>query len=280
MTVCGSYSDALVLKASPYLVPCGVEYSMLSAAIFYMMYCNIGHDNAASDGQWRGRKVAFHVKTAKVGMIFGGLVFVMGLCCVGVLQSQRRDEQNVIIYQLSGIALFVLSGIVSITGYKLFKGFAFRQLGVGEINSKLLIFSYSGCVFYRLFMLIPSIHLLDTSSSAPLTIAHAILGFAGESIQTVFIMDVIRRRSDPTTPDKSPSSYRGRSLLTVLMSVNLTIWVIVLSEVRHIAKASEYDAYYGHEAWIILSYISTPMVSFYHNHAAVCLSDAWITAYE
>ena len=96
-------------------------------------------------------------------------------------------------------------------------------------------------------------------------------------MQTLFIIIAYRRCIHTSTQaDHKP----GRSLITLLLLLNLSVWIVCSFELRKAEHLPMYAQYYGSLPWSIISHLCVPFVIFYHFHSSVCLSEIWSNAYE
>jgi hypothetical protein len=83
------------------------------------------------------------------------------------------------------------------------------------------------------------------------------------------------------TKDKEiKQSKPGRSLITVLILVNVSLWLSETFSVKKYDMNTIQLEYYDIIFWSIVSSITSPLGIFFRFHASVCLSDIWKDLYE
>lgn len=96
------------------------------------------------------------------------------------------------------------------------------------------------------------------------------------SIQTLLILECLRRYA---SNNSSYARKPGREMITILLIINICLWIIdTLSGKRYTVKEYLID-YYGTLKWSIISAFSAPIAIFYRFHSSVCLSDIWFGLY-
>ncbi|KAG7305193.1 hypothetical protein JYU34_009230, partial [Plutella xylostella] len=284
---------SLVQDASPFLFPCTIEYSLICAAILYVMWKNISKypskDVAAAIAKARlleglAYKKSPHLYSvdcarAHKGLFFGILVLVLtiiSLILFFVLVSKREYamlaviEVNVCELTLYGMTTFAsLAGMVCIRKLK-YDGN--RNL---ELDNILLVGAQTGMFIYSTFTIIGGQFTMEKNTI--LILVTALSSLIQTTCQTMFILDASRRTA------KTPEQLRkkpGREIVTFLLVTNLAMWAINTLEKSRAESHPVQLHFYGLWAWTIITHVSMPLAIFYRFHSTVCLCEIWKRAYK
>ena len=105
------------------------------------------------------------------------------------------------------------------------------------------------------------------------------LQFIQVSVQTVAIVDGLRRRPNPK---KDQVDQAGKNIVTFLIAANLGMWIWETLEpkVQGGAFKSQSD-FYGQDHWLVLlNLITRPLSIYYWFHCAVALAGIWKSVYS
>lgn len=118
-----------------------------------------------------------------------------------------------------------------------------------------------GLYAYSLFGVIAGA--LDLNSTQHLfVLITSVLTIVQVTLQTLFISDVVcRKRSGPKQP--------GRQLITFLLIINLTLWIVYTFEMQKLESSPVQLSVYGFTTWALILRITLPLSIFYRFHAAV-----------
>ena len=97
------------------------------------------------------------------------------------------------------------------------------------------------------------------------------------ALQTLFIMDAYHRYVYTET---QANLKPGRALITILLLLNLSLWIVCIFEEKKVEHLPMHETFYGHLPWSIISHLCIPLVIFYRFHSTVCLSEIWTSAYN
>ena len=144
-------------------------------------------------------------------------------------------------------------------------------------DSVLLIFGLAGIYLYGFYSIIALVaYGLETSTDRLFLVIH-LMSVIESTIQSVFIINTLNMfTKDKQIRKKKPA----RSLITMLILINISIWMLETLSVKKYDMNTVQLSYYDIVFWSIASSISTPLAIFYRFHVSVCLSDIWKTLYE
>uniref|UniRef100_T1INK4 Otopetrin-2 n=1 Tax=Strigamia maritima TaxID=126957 RepID=T1INK4_STRMM len=280
----------LVQKASPFLFPCTIEYSLICAAISYMMWKNIGRGGNPKSSQQReksGRsspplKHHYSVDCTHTmrGLFTGILVLVAAVISVilfFVFYHHPEYRQMAVVEAYAGeLVLFsgtTISVFIAMAQIRHLPYASHRNI---ELDSILLIVAQLGVYFFSIFGIISG-HLSPPSSAATLVILTSFSRLFQATCQTVFILDASQRTA---VTAESASNKPGREMITLLLVCNFAMWIIkTLKTGRTESNPVQLD-FYGPWGWAIINRVSTPPAIFYRFHSTVCLCEIWKKLYK
>ncbi|RNA40606.1 histone-lysine N-methyltransferase 2D [Brachionus plicatilis] len=302
-----------VLKLKPYLYPLTIEFSVSCATIYLIIW----YKTSKRDLNWLSlppKKRNYQevgvvetpfsnlfimldcTKTIK-GLLFGILIFVLtilGSIFFFVYRSENPPLAK-LITEISEIILLVIAFIITAHAYRrIKKHYEKICLPTNMFDVVLEIFSLGGVFAYNINSLIAVFYDLthgrvpnepylskeaqpddDLTNNISLLIS-ASLQLIQSSVQTLFILECLRRYA---SKNASYARKPGRELITVLLILNICLWIIdTLSGKRYTVKDYLID-YYGTLKWSIINAFSAPIAIFYRFHSSVCLSDIWSGLY-
>nr|QDF21448.1 histone-lysine N-methyltransferase 2D [Brachionus koreanus] len=305
-----------VLKLKPYLYPVTIEFSVSCATLYLIIWykTNKRDLNCLSlPPKKRNFKEVGVVetpfsnlfimldctKTIK-GLLFGILIFVLTILSSIFFFVYRNENPSLakLITEISEIILLLIALIIAIYAYRrIKKHYNKYYLPTNMFDVVLEIFSLGGvfayninsfiAVFYGLthgkepddepYILLKAGQSDDSDLTNNITLLFsALLQIIQSSIQTLLILECLRRyASDNSSYARKP----GRELITILLIINICLWIIdTLSGKRYTVKDYLID-YFGTLKWSIINAFSAPIAIFYRFHSSVCLSDIWSGLY-
>ncbi|XP_018369151.1 PREDICTED: uncharacterized protein LOC108765101 isoform X2 [Trachymyrmex cornetzi] len=290
----------IVQDAAPYLFPFIIEYSLIGAAVIYVMWKHIGRHPrwphlAEADLERRleamlsRRAVALahagHTRVdcvgASKGLFFGLLLLVGSLICLilffvlihhpefGLLAIYLADVSHCVLMALSIIAIII--GFIRVQSLK------FKAEEQSDLNDILLRVSAFGLFVYAVFSVIAGSLAAFTHEPNLLVMVTGLLSVAQVVLQMLFIADVSRRRVHLPEHDRSKP---GRQVVTFLLICNVTMWVIYTFETQKVIANPVQLDFYGFLAWAIVQRVTLPLCIFHRFHSAVTLAEIWKTSYK
>ncbi len=274
--------------AAPFLYPCAVEFCLISAAILYKMYHNVGASLKSSGHICPEKhKMGMECHKANTGLFVG--LFVFTLTTIGafvfllykVKLNPLTDTVTIFVYYCSDIALTGIAILaVSIAFFQINKLFF-----TGEVQNKfdqnLLLLAIAGYYLLLMFMTIPAIIRVTMPNVvgllAKFQCALSLVSFVQATLQVVFIVDGLRRRAVSSHDLKQKP---GRSIVTFLLICNLAMWVVNTFELRAAHISPLLAGFYGSLPWTIVMHLCFPLAIFFRFHSAICLSDIWLQTYK
>ncbi|XP_046817141.1 proton channel OtopLc-like isoform X3 [Vespa crabro] len=282
---------SLVQDASPFLFPCTIEYSLICAAILYVMWKNISKTMFAKTMTPPGSRHHAHAyrrsphhysvdcARAHKGLFVG--IFILVLTIISLilffvlisrpeLVSLAVTEVNICELTLYGMStLGTLIGMFQMRKLRYDGG---RNL---ELDNILLVAAQTGMFIYSTFTIIGGHFTLQKHTV--LVLVTALASVVQTTCQTIFILDASRRS---VATAKQIRRKPGREIVTFLLVTNLAMWAINTLEKSRAESHPVQLHFYGLWAWTIITHVSMPLAIFYRFHSTVCLCEVWKRAYK
>ncbi|XP_074038413.1 uncharacterized protein isoform X2 [Leptinotarsa decemlineata] len=289
---------SIVEESGPYLYPFIIEYSLIGAAVIYIMWKHIGMNprySTQEDLEHRlelmlsRRAVALaHAQHGRVdcigaskGLFFGLLMLVGSLICLilffVLISNNSFRILAIYLAEVSHCGLMVLSIIAIIVGFIRIQSLKFKTEEQNELNDILLRISAFGLFIYAVFSVIAGHLNAFTEEANLLAMITGILAILQVVLQLLFIADVSRRRVYLPVHDRSKP---GRQVVTFLLICNVTIWIIYTFEMRKVQENPVQLEFYGFLAWTMIQRFTLPLCIFHRFHSAVTLAEIWKTSYK
>ncbi|KAL9883209.1 proton channel otopetrin-like c isoform 3-T11 [Glossina fuscipes fuscipes] len=278
----------LVQDASPFLFPCTIEYSLICAAILYVMWKSISRPQAptpqrpdmiSSPLKRSPHHYSVDCARAHKGLFVGILVLVLtiiSLILFFVLIS-RPDFVALAVLEVTMCELFIYATatIATLVGMIQIRHLEYDAVRSFSLDDILLVGAQTGSFLYNIFTVIAG-H-FSVRSDDWLVPINALASIVQTACQTMFILDAGRRQAiTPEHMRKKP----GREIVTFMLVVNLAMWAISTLEKSRAESHPIQLNFYGLWAWTIITHVSMPLAIFYRFHSTVCLCEIWKRAYK
>uniref|UniRef100_A0A1B6DFE4 Otopetrin n=1 Tax=Clastoptera arizonana TaxID=38151 RepID=A0A1B6DFE4_9HEMI len=288
----------IVQDSAPYLFPFIIEYSLIGAAVIYVMWRHIGRHAryvGEEDLEQRlevmlsRRAVAMaHANAGKMdcvgaskGLFFGLLLLVGSLICLilffVLIHHPQLGLLAIYLADVSHCALMGLSIFAIIIGFIRVQSLKFRNDEQSDLNDILLRVSAFGLFVYAVFSVIAGSLNAMTSEPNLLVMITGILAVVQVILQLLFIADISRRRVHLPEHDRSKP---GRQIVTFLLISNVTMWIIYTFETQKVLANPVQLEFYGFLAWAMVQRVTLPLCIFHRFHSAVTLAEIWKTSYK
>ncbi|KAK5643132.1 hypothetical protein RI129_006977 [Pyrocoelia pectoralis] len=299
----------IVQESAPYLFPFIIEYSLIGAAVIYVMWKHIGRNPryvTEEDLEHRlevmlsRRAVAIaHAQHGRVdcvgaskGLFFGLLMLVASLICLilffVLIRQPDLDLLAIYLADVSHCVLMVLSIFAIFIGFirtslmpsdlnSRVQALKFKVEEQSDLNDILLRVSAFGLFLYAVFSVIAGSLNAFTKEPNLLVMITGLLSILQVILQLLFIADVSRRRVHLPEHDRSKP---GRQIVTFLLICNVTMWIIYTFETKKVVENPVQLEFYGFLAWAIVQRITLPLCIFHRFHSAVTLAEIWKMSYK
>ncbi|XP_041783059.1 proton channel OtopLc isoform X2 [Anopheles merus] len=289
----------IVQDSAPYLYPFIIEYSLIGAAVIYVMWKHIGRYPKFTNEEdlehrlevmlsRRAVVMAQQARTGRVdcvgaskGLFFGLLLLVGSLICLILFFVLVRHPQlsllAIYLADVSHCALMALAIFAIIIGFIRVQNLKFRCEEQSNLNDILLRISAFGLFVYSTFSVIAGS--LNAFESEPnlLVMVTGIVAVVQVVIQLLFIADVSRRRVHLPEHDRIKP---GRQIVTFLLICNISMFAIYTFEAQKVFANPVQLDFYGFIAWSLIQRVTLPLCIFHRFHSAVTLAEVWKTTYK
>ncbi|XP_049862265.1 proton channel OtopLc-like isoform X3 [Schistocerca gregaria] len=290
---------SLVQDASPFLFPCTIEYSLICAAILYVMWKNISRlqiscgagGGGARAGQPAGAGLAqqaykrpphhYSVDCARAhkGLFVGILVLVLTIISLilffVLISKPELVGLAVMEVNICELTLYTTTTVATLVGMVQVRQLKYDGCRNLELDNILLVGAQTGMFIYSTFTIIGGHFTIEKNTV--LVLITALASLVQTTCQTMFVLDASRRSC--ATPDQIRRKP-GRELVTFLLVTNLAMWAINTLEKSRAESHPIQLHFYGLWAWTIITHVSMPLAIFYRFHSTVCLCEIWKRAYK
>lgn len=278
----------LVQDASPFLFPCTIEYSLICAAILYVMWRNICRPQPEqtvriSEGHSPCKRSPHYYSVdcarAHKGLFIGILILVLtiiSLILFFVLIS-RPEYVTVAVTEVTicELILYGTATMATLVGMIQVRHLQYDSLRSFQLDDILLVGGQSGLFLYSTFTVIGG-HFTMRKDTI-LVLITALASIVQTACQTMFILDASRRNAATAEHMRKKP---GREIVTFLLVTNLAMWAISTLEKSRAESHPIQLNFYGLWAWTIITHVSMPLAIFYRFHSTVCLCEIWKRAYK
>ncbi|XP_021952225.1 proton channel OtopLc [Folsomia candida] len=288
---------SLVDSASPFLFPCTIEYSLICAAVCYVMWRSMAQRRVAAISMKRSMTTESLIFIPAKGEVrsphhytvdcagsnkgfFLGIFFlvvtIMSLILNFVfMKHDDHMEQATFIINVTEVILYSLSTLAVLLGICRFRQLRYVSGKNLELDNILLIVAQCGSFVFNVFCIIGG-HLTVIDNDG-LVLFIPIICLIQLSLQTLFILDASKRVAATAEQRRIKP---GREIITFLLVSNLAMWLINALEKSRGNSHPYLLHFYGVWAWTIITRISMPLAIFYRFHSTVCLCEIWKKAYK
>lgn len=300
-TSCGRVNimGTIVQDSAPFLFPFIIEYSLIGAAVIYVMWKHIGRNpKYVSDEDLEHRlevmlsrravALAHAQRNGRVdcvgaskGLFFGLLLLVGSLICLilffVLIHQEKFSIVAIYLADVSHCVLMGLSIIAILIGFIRVQHLKFRIEEQTDLNDILLRVSAFGLFLYAVFSVIAGHFNAFTKEPNMLVMITGIMSVVQVVLQLLFISDVSRRRVYLPEHDRSKP---GRQIVTFLLICNITMWIIYTFEIQKVEANPVQLEFYGFLAWAVVQRFTLPLCIFHRFHSAVTLAEIWKSSYK
>lgn len=282
---------SIVSDSSPFLYPFIVEYSLIGAAVLYVMWKNIGKDPIyridAHNEDVISRTSSFqsinrvNCAGSTKGLFIGLLMLVGATICLIVffvlIQHDKYSLLAIYLSDFSHCAITLLSILAIGIGFFRIKYLRFIPERKDPLRDLLLSVAAFGLYVYAMFGIIAGT--LSPPSYTPnlLVMVTSCLTIAQVTLQSLFIADITRRitylpEHDYTKP--------GRQVVTFLLMANMTLWIIYTFEMQKVEASPVQLGFYGFIAWTVIIRATLPLSIFFRFHSSITFAEVWKNSYK
>lgn len=282
----------VVNSSSAFLYPFIVEYSLIGAAVLYVMWENIGknpvYNNNPPAGNEDGMSHSSTSRSDRVncsgsskGLFLGLLLLVTAIIFLIVffvlIHHEKHKLLAVYLSELSHISLMILTIIAIIIGFFRIKLLRFHSECTDHQRDILLRVAAFGLYAYSMFGIIAGTFSSKTYTPNVLVLVTSCLTILQVAMQSFFLADVTCRTSSLPEHDRAKP---GRQIVTFLMIANLIMWIIYTFEMQKVEASPVQMEFFGFLAWTVIVRITLPLSIFYRFHSFITFAEVWKNSYK
>ncbi|XP_067134851.1 proton channel OtopLc-like [Centruroides vittatus] len=281
----------VVNSSSAFLYPFIVEYSLIGAAVLYVMWENIGKNPVYSNPPSGNEDGMSHTSTSRndrvncagssKGLFLGLLLLVTAIIFLIVffvlIHHEKHKLLAVYLSELSHISLMILTIIAIIIGFFRIKLLRFHSECTDHQRDILLRVAAFGLYAYSMFGIIAGTFSSKSYTPNVLVLVTSCLTILQVAMQSFFLADVTCRTSSLPEHDRAKP---GRQIVTFLMIANLIMWIIYTFEMQKVEASPVQMEFFGFLAWTVIVRITLPLSIFYRFHSFITFAEVWKNSYK
>lgn len=280
-----SIMGKLVQDASQFLFPCAIEHSLISAAILFMMWKNVGKslENNPDERKhsFSAKRHYYHVDCTKAnkGLFIG--IFVLALSIISIIlffvfiNKEKTKSLAVLEARITELVLYIMTSLTVVVSMYQIRELKYFPNKNTELDNYLLVVGQSGLSLFNIFSIIGAI--FAKNDNLGLVLVSSLSCLVQSTLQTMFIFDASKRRA---TNSELMNRKPGREMVTFLLLCNFAMWAINTLETQRVDSNPVLLEFYRFWGWIIILYVTTPLAIYYRFHSTVCLCDIWKKCYK
>lgn len=280
----------LVQEASHFLFPCTIQYSLICAAILYIMWKNIGRlgqtksDNGIavnSASLSTIQKQYNHVDCTKAnkGLFTGILVLVLSIISIilfyVLISKPSYRELAITEARITELGLYLLTSVAVAIALIQIRELKYNSNQDTELDKILLIVAQSGLYLFTMFSIVGGHFTSNQNTLLVLLTSSACIIQA--TLQTIFILDASNCYA--VTADQLRRKP-GRELVTFLLVCNFAMWAMNTLQTQRPDSNPIQLEFYGLWTWTVITHITTPLAIYFRFHSTVCLCAVWKQTYK
>lgn len=278
------------MRPLPYLYPFTIEFNLVLAGVWFIVLQNLGtsahkHCYASKTGcnavtQEASKNnliITADCHSANRGLFAGFVVLISSIVVMVIfyvaLLDNRSNSTGVAVYLGQEGVLVALAFAACLLAYGRVATLDVNGHPITMLDDFLLFIPIP---FYFVHATLVVIAELEEEGSY-VRMGLQLFSVLQVVTQTPLIIDGLRRCSNsPVLRYNKP----GREIVSFLIVVNITMWIVYTFESRAVGKFFTGTGYFGLRAWVFVEHTTVPLMLFYRFHSSVCLADIWKSAYE
>jgi hypothetical protein len=187
-----------------------------------------------------------------------------------------EEDSGLLIIEILELVLISVSGLTTIATIIRTKNLAKMENISHKFDEFLGVISLCGIYIYSIFSSISIIYTDNRSYTGYIVLTISIVSMIETTLQVYLVLDGLKRRA---ISEKDRMEKPGRGLFTLLIIVNLCLWISDTFVFKRFDVNQYQLKYFSVLAWSIINTISSPLAIFFRFHVSVCLSDCWKSIY-
>ncbi|CDH93213.1 OToPetrin-Like [Caenorhabditis elegans] len=262
-----------------------VEYSLIAAAVMYIVWRNIGRQDQGSTYVKRKHQIRVDCSKTTTGLFLGLAFLAVTFTSMVVYYGftmMNKSQSAAFVYAFTDMFQYVLSTIGVLTAIYQMRALKYfnKKTKLQNSDQELLdqILLSIGLVGELIYSVAGLVGLTGekqwTNFSFILLFVH-IFRLIQVGTQT-FLLHVARSvRMGCEHREAQP----GKQAITFLLTANLAIFFMNLFESEKAGVSEMIIEYYGKRSWVFLVRSFSPLTIFYRFHSSVCFAEIWKNVY-
>ncbi|XP_011699229.1 PREDICTED: uncharacterized protein LOC105456696, partial [Wasmannia auropunctata] len=282
-------------SSMPFLYPFIVQFSLIAAAVTFVMGQNVGRSRLMKQKFHGSKDLSSHTRVgcdgSSKGLFLGILCMVAGIVVILIFLVVREDE-NFPSATLSWLTCGTLIGILTLSSLMTASGLVqVRQISIvtrapAALDSLLSNVSLFGVQLYSVFTIVVCACSLamsdqdeteDTRARHIMLLSMSVLQLVQCFAQSTLIAETSRRSCITRF---QMLAKPGRQVITFLLFSNAVLWAFDTVITQNWLSQELQLRFFGVLAWGVLSRIGLPLLIFYRFHSCVLLLEAWNKCYR
>ncbi|XP_043266933.1 proton channel OtopLc-like [Venturia canescens] len=285
-------------SSMPFLYPFIVQFSLIAAAVTFVMGQNVGRNRYCHKSKFHSSKdlTSSHTRVgcdgSSKGLFLGILCMTAGIVVILIFLVVREDDKFSPA-TLSWLTCGTLIGILALSGIMTASGLVqVRQMSVvtrapATLDALLSNVALFGVQLYAVFTAVVcacSLATYDAETEDPesrgrhaMLLAASILQLAQCFAQSTLIAETSKRSCITRF---QMMAKPARQVVTFLLFSNAVLWAFDTVVTQNWVSQELQLRFFGVLAWGIISRICLPLVVFYRFHSCVLLLEAWNKCYR
>ncbi|XP_024943407.1 uncharacterized protein LOC107270275 isoform X2 [Cephus cinctus] len=282
-------------SSMPFLYPFIVQFSLIAAAVTFVMGQNVGRNRLSHKQKFHTSKdLTSHMRVgcdgSSKGLFLGILCMVAGIVVI-LIFLVVRDDENFPPETLSWLTCGTLIGILTLSGVMTASGLIqVRQMSVvtrapAALDSLLSNVALFGVQLYSIFTIVVSACSLatldeeteDTRSRHIMLLSASVLQLIQCCAQSTLIAEASKRSCITRF---QMMAKPARQVITFLLFSNAVLWAFDTVVTQNWLSQELQLRFFGVLAWGVICRIGLPLLVFYRFHSCVLLLEAWNKCYR
>ncbi|XP_076230838.1 proton channel OtopLc [Calliopsis andreniformis] len=282
-------------SSMPFLYPFIVQFSLIAAAVTFVMGQNVGRNRLSHKQKFHGSKdLTSHTKVgcdgSSKGLFLGILCMVAGIVVILIFLVVREDE-HFPSATLSWLTCGTLTSILTLSSLMTASGLVqVRQMSIvtrapAALDSLLSNVALFGVQLYSVFTIVVcacSLAILESESEETrgrhiMLLTASILQLIQCFAQSTLIAEASKRSCITRF---QIIAKPARQVITFLLFSNSVLWAFDTIITQNWISQELQLRFFGVLAWGVISRIGLPLLIFYRFHSCVLLLEAWNKCYR
>ncbi|CAD6192656.1 unnamed protein product [Caenorhabditis auriculariae] len=278
-------AECLLGSVSEVMFTAIVEYSLIAAAVMYIVWRNIGRHNIGSTYVKRKHQIRVDCSKTTTGLFLGLAFLAFTFTSMVVYYGYtilKRSKHAAFVYAFTEIIQYVFStigcvlAIYQMRALKYFHKPPVRGPRDQELLDQILL--SVGLVGELIYSVAGLVGLTGEVSWTPLVFTLLFVHICrliqiGTQTFLLYVAKSVRIGSEDR------EAQPGKQAITFLLTANVSIFFMNLFESEKAGVSEIIINYYGKRSWVFLVRSFSPLTIFYRFHSSVCFAEIWKNVY-